>query len=293
MLEPCSHKGKTPPCADAIIKAGIARVVSALEDPNPEVAGQGHERLRAKGIAVDIGVGSEEARRVHAGHILRVTKNRPHVLLKLAISADGKVGLAGRKPVAITGEIARQRVFQMRAQSDAIMVGIGTVLSDNPQLTCRLPGMEARSPVRVVLDAQLRVPLATAVVATARETPTWVIGSRKASKLAAQILEQKGCKVFRVDDDNGQLDLAAVLKTLAGESVTRLMVEGGPTLAASFVAADLVDEAALIYSEKLIGDDGIAPLEGMPLDVLTSRLHVTGSEALGADTLENFERASA
>jgi len=214
-------------------------------------------------------------------------------LLKLAISADGKVGLAGSKPVAITGEIARQRVFQMRAQSDAIMVGIGTVLSDNPQLTCRLPGMEARSPVRVVLDAQLRVPLATAVVATARETPTWVIGSRKASKLAAQILEQKGCKVFRVDDDNGQLDLAAVLKTLAGESVTRLMVEGGPTLAASFVAADLVDEAALIYSEKLIGDDGIAPLEGMPLDVLTSRLHVTGSEALGADTLENFERASA
>jgi diaminohydroxyphosphoribosylaminopyrimidine deaminase/5-amino-6-(5-phosphoribosylamino)uracil reductase len=139
----------------------------------------------------------------------------------------------------------------------------------------------------------LRVPLATAVVATARETPTWVIASRKASKLAAQILEQKGCKVFRVDDDNGRLDLAAVLKTLAGEGVTRLMVEGGPTLAASFVAADLVDEAALLYSEKLIGDDGIAPLEGMPLDVLTSRLHVTCSEELGADTLEIFERASA
>jgi diaminohydroxyphosphoribosylaminopyrimidine deaminase / 5-amino-6-(5-phosphoribosylamino)uracil reductase len=292
-LEPCSHQGKTPPCADAIIKAGIARVVSALEDPNPEVAGQGHERLRAKGIAVDVGLCAEAARRAHAGHIMRVTQHRPHVVLKLAISADGKAGLAGRKPVAITGEAARQRVFQMRAQSDAIMVGIGTVLSDNPQLTCRLPGMEARSPVRVVLDAQLRVPLATAVVATARETPTWVISSRKASKLAAQILEQKGCKVFRVDDEDGRLDLAAVLKTLAGEGVTRLMVEGGPTLAASFVAADLVDEAALLYSEKLIGDEGIAPLEGMPLDVLTSRLHVTCSEALGADTLENFERASA
>jgi diaminohydroxyphosphoribosylaminopyrimidine deaminase/5-amino-6-(5-phosphoribosylamino)uracil reductase len=290
-LEPCSHKGKTPPCADAIIKAGIARVVSALDDPNPEVAGKGHEKLRTKGIAVDIGVGAEEARRAHAGHILRVTKSRPHVVLKLAISADGKAGLAGRKPVAITGEVARQRVFQMRAMNDAIMVGIGTVLADNPQLTCRLPGMAARSPVRVVLDAQLRVPLATAVVATARETPTLVIGSRKASKLAAQILEQKGCKVFRVDDEDGRLDLAAVLETLAGEGVTRLMVEGGPTLAASFVAADLVDEAALIYSEKLIGDDGIAPLEGMPLDVLTSRLHVTCSEVLGADTLENFERA--
>jgi diaminohydroxyphosphoribosylaminopyrimidine deaminase/5-amino-6-(5-phosphoribosylamino)uracil reductase len=290
-LEPCSHQGKSPPCADAIIKAGIGRVVSALEDPNPEVAGQGHERLRAKGIAVDVGLCAEAARHAHAGHIMRVTQDRPHVVLKLAISADGKVALAGHKPVAITGEVARQRVFQMRAQSDAIMVGIGTVLSDNPQLTCRLPGMEARSPVRVVLDAQLRAPLATAVVATARETPTWFITSRKASKLAAQILEQKGCKVFRVDGDNGRIDLAAALKTLAGQGITRLMVEGGPTLAASFVTADLVDEAALIYSEKLIGDDGIAPLEGMPLDVLTSRLHVTRSEELGADTLEIFERA--
>ena len=290
-LEPCSHNGKSPPCADAIIKAGIARVVSALEDPNPEVAGKGHDKLRTKGIAVEIGLGAEEACRAHAGHILRVTQNRPHVLLKLAISADGKVGLAGRKPAAISGEAARQRVFQMRAQSDAIMVGIGTVLSDNPQLTCRLPGMEARSPVRVVLDAQLRVPLATSVVATVHETPTWVFAARKASKLAEEILQQRGCKVFRVDDENGQLDLDTVLKTLAGQGITRLMVEGGPTLAAGMVAADLVDEAALFHSEKLIGDDGIAPLEGMPLDVLTSRLHVQNSEQIGVDTLEKFERA--
>src|SRR3954469_3018140 len=115
-LEPCSHQGKTPPCADAIIRAGIARVVSALEDPNPDVKGQGHERLRAKGITVDVGLGGDEARRVHAGHIAKVTLNRPHVLLKLAISADGKVGLAGRKQAAISGEAARQRVFQLRAQ---------------------------------------------------------------------------------------------------------------------------------------------------------------------------------
>jgi diaminohydroxyphosphoribosylaminopyrimidine deaminase / 5-amino-6-(5-phosphoribosylamino)uracil reductase len=290
-LEPCSHQGKSRPCADAIIKAGITRVVSALEDPNAEVAGQGHERLRAEGIAVDIGVGAEAAHRAHAGHVARLTQHRPHVLLKLALSADGKAGLAGRNPVTITGEVARQRVFQMRAQSDAVMVGIGTVLSDNPQLTCRLPGMEARSPVRVVLDAQLRVPLATAVVATARETPTWVIATLKASKVAGEILQQKGCKVFRVDDDNGRLDLAAVLKTLAGEGITRLMVEGGPMIAASFVAADLVDEAALFYSEKLIGDDGIAPLEGVPLDLLTSRLHVRNSEQIGADSLAIFERA--
>ena len=289
-LEPCSHEGKSPPCADAVIKAGIKRVVSALEDPNPEVAGQGHERLRAKGIAVEVGLAAEEARRAHAGHITRVTLGRPHVTLKLAISADGKVGAAGRKPVAITGETARTRVFQMRAQSDAILVGIGTVLADNPQLNCRLPGMEDRSPVRVVLDAGLQLPLASAVVATVRETPTWVFCARSASDIAQDILEQKGCRVFRVDDSEGRLDLYAVLKALAEEGISRLMVEGGPTVAASFVAADKVDEAALIFSDKLIGEDGIAPLEGMPLDLLTERLHARGSEMLGADTLENYGR---
>lgn len=289
-LEPCAHKGKTLPCADAIVKAGIARVVSALEDPNPEVAGQGHARMNAKGVAVEIGLGADQARRAHAGHIMRVTKGRPYVLLKLAISADGKAGLAGRKQASITGEIARQRVFQLRAQADAILVGIGTVLADNPQLTCRLPGMMARSPVRVVLDAQLRVPLATAVVATVRETPTWVFSSRKASETAEEILQQKGCKVFRVDDENGKLDLDGVLKTLADQGVTRLMVEGGPIVAASFVAADFVDEAALVYGETLIGESGIAPLEGMPLDALNGHLHVTGSERLGPDSLEHYER---
>ncbi len=290
-LEPCSHQGKTPPCADAIIKAGIMRVVSALEDPNPEVKGKGHEMLRAKGIAVEVGLGAAEARRVHAGHITTVAQGRPHVLLKMAISADGKVGLAGRKQAQITGEVARERVFQMRAQSDAILVGIGTVLSDNPQLTCRLPGMMERSPVRVVLDAKLRTPLATSVLATVRETPTWVVAGRKASPIAQDILEQRGCKVFRVDDDNGKVDLDGVLKLLAGEGITRLMVEGGPTVAASFVAADLVDEAALIHSDKVIGESGIAPLEGLALDALTSRMHARGSEALGTDTLERYERA--
>jgi len=289
-LEPCSHHGKTPPCADAIIRAGIARVVSALEDPNPEVAGQGHERLRAKGIAVDVGLGAEEARRDHAGHIARVAQGRPHVTLKLAISADGKVGLAGRKPVAISGEAARDRVFMMRAQSDAILVGIGTVLSDNPQLTCRLPGMFERSPVRVVLDSRLNVPLSLAVISTVRETPTWVFGSTKASPVAEEILQQKGCKVFRVEETNGKLDLEQVLKTLAGEGITRLMVEGGPTVAASFVSADLVDEAVLLRGEKSIGADGIDPLQGMALSALTEALALAGTEKVGADTIEIYER---
>jgi diaminohydroxyphosphoribosylaminopyrimidine deaminase / 5-amino-6-(5-phosphoribosylamino)uracil reductase len=289
-LEPCSHQGKTPPCADAIIRAGIARVVSALEDPNQEVAGQGHERLRAKGVAVEIGLGAEEARRTHAGHIARVSHGRPHVTLKLAISADGKAGLAGRKQATITGETARERVFQMRAASDAILVGIGTVLADDPQLTCRLPGMFERSPVRVVLDEQLSLPLATSVVATVRETPTWVFTSRKPSAIAEEIVQQKGCKVFRIDESGGRLDLQQVLKMLAQQGITRLMVEGGPTVAASFVDADLVDEAVLLRGEKTIGAGGIDPIEGMPLDALVSRLRPLGSEKLGADMVESFVR---
>jgi diaminohydroxyphosphoribosylaminopyrimidine deaminase/5-amino-6-(5-phosphoribosylamino)uracil reductase len=289
-LEPCSHQGKTPPCADAIIKAGIARVVSALEDPNPEVAGQGHERLRAKGITVDVGLGADEARRVHAGHIMRVTHRRPHVLLKLAVSADGNAGFAGRKPAAITGEAAHTRVFQMRAANDAILVGIGTILSDNPQLNCRLPGMAERSPVRVVLDATLKLPLATSVVATVRDTPTWVFTSNKPSAIAEEILRQKGCKVFRVGEVDGRLNLDEVLKVLAEQGITRLMVEGGPTVAGAIAADGLIDEMALLRGEKSIGADGIAPLEGMALDGLTGQLRARGREKLGRDTLEIFER---
>jgi diaminohydroxyphosphoribosylaminopyrimidine deaminase/5-amino-6-(5-phosphoribosylamino)uracil reductase len=289
-LEPCSHTGKSPPCADAIIKAGVARVVSALEDPNPEVAGQGHARLREKGIIVETGLCADEARRDHAGHITRILHKRPHVTLKMAISADGKAGLAGRKPIAITGEEARNHVFQMRAQNDAILVGIGTVFADNPQLTARLPGLYERSPVRIVLDAQLRVPLSLSVISTVRDTPTWVFTSNSASPMAEDILQQKGCKVFRVDDTRSRLDLDDVLKVLAEQGITRLVVEGGPTVAAAFAAADLIDAVVLLRAEKVIGDTGIAPLEGMKLEALTGKMTARGSEKLGADTIELYER---
>ncbi len=292
-LEPCSHEGKTPPCADAVIRAGIARVVSAMEDPNPKVTGQGHERLRARGIAVDIGIGADEARRVHAGHSRRMTDGRPHVLLKLAVSADGKVAAAGRKPVAITGEPARERVFLMRAMSDAILVGMGTVMADNPSLTCRLPGMLERSPVRVVLDAKLRVPLAMSVVATARETPTWIFGASDASAMAEKVLCDKGLEVFRVKAKDGKLDISQVLKLLAERGITRLMVEGGARVAASFVSADLIDEAVILHSPKTIGSEGVDALEGLRLDALTKskRLKPAGSEAIGPDNAEYFQRA--
>jgi len=291
-LEPCSHQGKTPPCADAIIRVGIARVVSSIEDPNPEVSGQGHAKLRERGVAVETGLGADEALRQHAGHYRRMRDGRPQVLLKLAVSADGKAGLAGRKPVAITGEPARARVHLMRAEFDAILIGIGTVLSDDPHLTCRLPGMLERSPVRVVLDAKLRLPLATSVVGTARETPTWVFTGSAASAMAEEILRAKGVEVFRLDAKDGRLDLAQVLKMLAGRGITRLMVEGGPTVAAAFVQTDLVDEATLFRSPHPIGTDGVDALEGLPLTALTQspQLKLVASEAVGGDTVDWFER---
>jgi diaminohydroxyphosphoribosylaminopyrimidine deaminase/5-amino-6-(5-phosphoribosylamino)uracil reductase len=215
------------------------------------------------------------------------------VLLKLAVSADGKAGLAGRKPTTVTGEEARAQVHRLRAEYDAILVGIGTVLSDDPHLTCRLPGMLDRSPVRVVLDARLRVPLAASVVATAGETPTWAFAGPNAPAMAEDILRAKGVEVFRVEASDGRLDLAQVLKKLAERGITRLMVEGGPIVAASFVQADLVDEAVLFRSPRPIGADGIDALEGLPLTALTQspRLKSVGTEAVGGDTVEYLERS--
>ncbi|MDR3420269.1 MAG: bifunctional diaminohydroxyphosphoribosylaminopyrimidine deaminase/5-amino-6-(5-phosphoribosylamino)uracil reductase RibD [Xanthobacteraceae bacterium] len=291
-LEPCSHHGKSPPCADAIIAAGVARVVSALEDPNPKVAGEGHARLRAAGMTVDVGIGAEEARRDHAGHIRRMREGRPQVMLKLAVSADGKGGGLGRRPLAITGEAVRDRVHLLRAHSDAIMVGIGTVLADDPLLTCRLPGMEKYSPVRVVIDSALRLPPASRLVQTAREVPVWVICGMEASRAAEERLHAAGIVVLRMAERQGRLDLAAALKLVAGRGITRLMVEGGPTLAAALIAVDLVDDAVLFQSPKVVGAEGIDALEGLPLTALTQspRLLSVRSEAIGADICDIFSR---
>jgi diaminohydroxyphosphoribosylaminopyrimidine deaminase/5-amino-6-(5-phosphoribosylamino)uracil reductase len=289
-LEPCSHHGKTPPCADAIIAAGIARVVSAIEDPNPEVAGAGHARLRAAGVAVEVGLGADAARRAHAGHIRRMRDRRPHVTLKLAVSADGKAGAAGRRPAAITGEAARARVHLLRAMNDAILIGIGTALADDPELTCRLPGMAAFSPVRVVLDTRLRLPPDGALATSARTTPVWVVAAPDAPPEPARVLQDAGVVVLHAPAASERLDIAAVLRLLAERGVTRLMVEGGPIVAASFVAADLVDEAALFRSAKTIGPEGIDALEGMRLETLTGRLALLGHEPVGDDSVEFFAR---
>jgi diaminohydroxyphosphoribosylaminopyrimidine deaminase / 5-amino-6-(5-phosphoribosylamino)uracil reductase len=289
-LEPCSHVSKTPPCADAAIAAGLLRVVSAMEDPNPLVSGNGHARLRAAGIAVEVGLGAVEARHDHAGHIQRIVDGRPHVMLKLAISADGKAAAAGRRPVAITGEATWQRVHLMRAQSDAIMVGIGTALVDDPMLTCRLPGMDRASPVRVILDSALRLPLGSRMVQSARQVPVWVLASMNAPIGAEEALRGQGVEVVRAPGASGRLDLAAVLKLLAQRGITRLMVEGGPTLAAALITADLVDEAALFRAPKLVGPGGVDALGDLTVSGLTQRLKAVANEAVGDDRHELYER---
>ncbi|HXQ05423.1 MAG TPA: bifunctional diaminohydroxyphosphoribosylaminopyrimidine deaminase/5-amino-6-(5-phosphoribosylamino)uracil reductase RibD, partial [Bradyrhizobium sp.] len=280
----------------AIIAAGIARVVSAIEDPNPEVAGQGHAKLRAAGISVDIGLGAAEAARDHAGHFRRVRDGRPHVILKLAVSSDDKIGTAGRKPVAITGEAAKARVHLLRAQCDAILVGIGTVQADDPLLTCRLPGMEARSPVRVVLDRSLRISGTSRLVHSARETPLWVMTSKLSEAASAMKLGAAGAQVIRVATTTMPppgLDLANVLHALAEKGVTRLLVEGGARVASSFVTAGLVDEIWLLRGPDAVGADGVAALDALPLTSITQSptFKLWASETLQNDTLTIYERA--
>ena len=297
-LEPCSHVGKSPPCADAVIAAGIARVVSAIEDPNPEVAGQGHARLRAAGITVEIGTCGREAAEDHAGHFRRIRDRRPHVILKLEVSADDKIGAAGHRPVSITGAAAGSRVHLLRAQCDAILVGIGTVLADDPQLTCRLPGMAARSPIRVVLDRSLRLPATSRLVRSAREHPLWVLTSDLAEAPAAARLGAAGATVIRVDvaaPTLPGLDLGAVLRALADRGVTRLLVEGGARVASSFVAAGLVDEVWLLRGPAAIGADGVDALDALPLTAITGSpaLMPAASERFADDTLTIYRRTPA
>ncbi len=292
-LEPCSHHGKTPPCTDAIVQAGIVRVVSALGDPNPKVAGNGFAQLRAAGIAVETGLGAEEAARAHAGHIRRVRDARPHVTLKLAVSADGKSALAERRRVQITGAAAQARVHLMRAMNDAVLIGIGTALADDPQLTCRLPGLAHRSPVRVVLDGTLRIPPDGLLVQGARIAPLWIVAGPQADAEAEARLRDRGAEVIRVAPAGGRLDLGDALRALALRGITRVLAEAGPKLAASLLAADLVDEAVLFRAPATLGPDAVDAVEGGTLDpiVRSERLKSCTTERVGDDTMETFERA--
>jgi diaminohydroxyphosphoribosylaminopyrimidine deaminase / 5-amino-6-(5-phosphoribosylamino)uracil reductase len=293
-LEPCCHHGKTPPCTNALIAAGIRRAVVAVEDPDPRVAGKGIAALRAAGIAVELGVAADEAHETNAGFMSTIARGRPLVTLKLATSLDGRLAVASGESRWITGEPARARGHLLRATHDAVMVGSGTVIADDPELTCRLPGLSDRGPVRVVIDGGLRVPLTVRLIAEARRTPTWFVvrhgiaGERRAALTA--------CGVAVIDvpaTPGGETDLAAALAALAEKGITRVLVEGGATLATALVRADLVDRIAWFRAPSLIGGDGLPVLAalGVAAPEQARRFARVGIEPVGDDVLETLQRA--
>jgi len=282
-LEPCCHWGRTPPCVDALITAGVRRVVVALEDPDPRVAGEGMRRLRAAGLDVEVGLCAEEAAEVNAGFLSRLRLGRPLVTLKFATSLDGRIATASGESQWISGPPARERAHALRASHDAIMVGTGTAVVDDPQLTCRLPGLDHRSPVRVVIDRHLRIPPTARLIADAHQVPTWVLTlqsadpDRRAAFLASRVT------LIDVDHDSaGQVDLAAALGVLGERGITRLLVEGGAGLAAAFFRARLVDRLVWVHAPLAIGGDGIPAIAGLDLTALA---HAPAFERLSTQTI--------
>ena len=293
-LEPCAHHGRTPPCAGALVAAGLKRVVATIEDPDPRVAGRGHSILRAAGIEVTTGVLAEEARRDLAGFLSRITRGRPQVMLKLAMSRDGMITAERGRPTAITGELASARVHLMRARADAIMVGVSTVLADDPMLTCRLPGMDKRSPLRVVSDSRLSIPRTSRLVATAREVPLWLLTTADAEGGTARALTAAGAEVIVCKPTGeGKVDLHHALQRLAERGIGWLMVEGGAHMARALIEADLVDEAVFLTAPLELGEGGLPALAGLDLAVVTAsdRFRLIGEERLGPDTLKGYERS--
>ena len=254
-LEPCAHHGRTPPCTDLMVRAGIARAVVAAVDPDPRVDGKGLALLRAAGIEVVLGCLEAEACRLNAGFFARMRLRRPQVGLKLATSADGRIASAGGDSKWITGAAARAEGHRLRLRHDAILVGSGTALADDPQLTCRLPGLEGGSPVRVVLDRRLRLSPESALARSARRDPLWLF-TRTPAAPAAQALRAAGAELHAVAEGAPAEQLAAMLAVLAGQGITRLLVEGGAAIATAFLRAGLVDRLYLFDAPLLLGADG-------------------------------------
>jgi diaminohydroxyphosphoribosylaminopyrimidine deaminase/5-amino-6-(5-phosphoribosylamino)uracil reductase len=283
-LEPCCHWGQTPPCADALIKAGVRRVVVALEDPDPRVAGEGLRRLRAAGLQVETGLCAEEAGAINVGFFSRLRLGRPVVTLKLATSLDGRIATRSNESRWITGPAARDRAHALRASHDAIMVGSGTVTADDPQLTCRLPGLSKRSPVRVVVDRHLAIRSDTRLVADAKQVPTWIITLPSADRARRRALHDRGVVVIEVGADGvGGIDFAAALAALGERGITRLLVEGGGQLAAALARARLVDALVWVHAPLLIGGDGVPAVAGLDLEILA---RAPRFERLSAETVD-------
>lgn len=293
-LEPCSHHGKTAPCCEAIVAAGIARLVYAIKDPNPDVAGEGAAFCRAAGLDVTGGISTAQAKRDHRGHILRMLDKRPMVTLKLAETADGYVAGGPHDPrLSITGATANGQVHVMRAMHDAIMVGIGTALADDPLMTVRLPGVGAK-PVRVVLDTHLRLPPSSRLARTARDVPAIVLTADSSLRRAGALLEA-GVEVAAVPvTAEGQIDLGAALRWLANRGLTRIFSEGGPRIGAGLILQGLADDVVLFTAPKPLGREGVPALDPGArrrlFDPACYRL--AGSREAGIDRLQIHERVS-
>jgi len=258
-LEPCNHEGQTAPCVDAILEAGIKRVVIGCIDPNPHVNGGGAERLTNAGIEVEMGVGGAEARALIAPWAKFITTGMPYVVLKLALSLDGRIATRTGVSKWVTGPEARVKVQELRARHDAVAVGIGTAASDDPRLTVRDETLLAgrSSPVRIIFDTQLRLPLSSRVVETAPEVPTWICAGLDAPEDAERALVDKGCTVLRVPQTaEGRVDMAQALQRLAESGVVSMMFEGGAELAGSLLAARLADELHAFIAPLLLGPRG-------------------------------------
>lgn len=283
-LEPCAHHGKTSPCAEALVAAGVGRVVTALTDPDPRVAGRGHAILRAAGIDVTEGVLTTEAADVTAGFLKRVTRGLPFVTLKLAATLDGRIATASGESRWITSAPSRRAVHAMRMSHDAVLVGSGTARADDPDLTVRDMGA-TRQPVRIVTDRLLSHRPDSRLGRTAREVPVWLVHGTDAPEPARAAWTAAGAKLIPCPVTAGHLDLAQAFRLLAAEGLTRVFCEGGGTLAAGLIRAGLVDRLALISAGALIGADGRAALGEMGLAALADapRLTRVESRALGAD----------
>ena len=291
-LEPCSHHGKTPPCADALVEAGVSRVVVACGDPYPAVNGRGIARLRAAGIEVVTGVLEAEAREQQLGFLTRVALGRPMVTLKLASTLDGRIATGTGESQWITGPAARRAAHALRGEHDAVMVGAGTVRSDDPALTCRIAGFRRGTDLRVVVDTQLRTPVTSRVVASARAVPTWVLHRPGADEDRGRALRDAGVRLIEVPAVDAGVDMAAALTELGQAGLTRVLVEGGAQLAGSLLRAGLVDRVAWFHAPAVMGGDGLAAaaafgvagLDGMP------RFVRTGQRAVGDDMLTLYSR---
>lgn len=288
-LEPCAHHGHTPPCAEALIAAGIARVVTALTDPDPRVAGKGHAMLRAAGIEVREDVLEPQARALNAGFLKRVTQGLPLVTLKLATTLDGRIATATGESRWITGPQARRAVHAMRMRHDAVMVGSATALADDPDLTVRDLGAP-RQPVRIVVDSHLRHRADSRLGQTARQNPVWLLHTAAAPAAARAAWEATGATLIACAEADGHADLNDALRQLAARGLTRVFCEGGGQLAAALIRAGLVDELAQFTAGCLIGADGRAGLGPLGLTALSDapRLRLLGVDPVGPDTLTRW-----